>query len=277
MSSGNGPDNSSRKQRREQAREQRKAREAAEAASATRRRRLSQLGAVAAVVVVAIVVIVIATGGKSSNPAETPAPQTKNARLASQDTVKSEIGGIEQSGDVLGKSNAPVTMQYFGDLECPICRDFTLGALPGIIQNEVRSGKLKIEYRSLQTATRQPEVFLNQQVAALAAGKQNLAWYYIELFYHEQGKEGSEYVTESYLQGIAQQVPGLNLKQWSSDRNDKALKSQIYADEKAANEIGFKGTPSFMLGKTGSKLKPFQPSSLTQSSAFEGEINKLAS
>jgi hypothetical protein len=35
----------------------------------------------------------------------------------------------------------------------------------------VRPGKLKIEYRSLETATREPETFHTQQLAALAAGK----------------------------------------------------------------------------------------------------------
>jgi len=270
------PDNLTRKQRREQAREQRKAQEAAEEASAARKRRLAQLGAVAAIVVVAIVVIVLATGGKG-NEAEKPAATTPAAKNEALETVEGEIGGIKQSGNTLGNSNAPVTLQYFGDLECPICREFTLGALPGVIQNEVRSGKLKIEYLSLETATREPEVFMNQQVAAYAAGKQNKAWYFIELFYHEQGKEGTGYVTESYLQGLASQVPGLNLTQWTADRNDKALEKQVLEDEKAANEIGFNGTPSFMLGKTGGTLKPFQPANFQESSAFESEINKLAS
>ena len=72
----------------------------------------------------------------------------------------------------------------------------------------MRTGKLKIEYHSLETATREPEVFKTQQVAALAAGKQNKAWDFIETFYHEQGEEDSGYVTEKYLQGIASQVPG---------------------------------------------------------------------
>ena len=120
-----------------------------------------------------------------------------------------------------------MTLVYFGDLECPICKEFTLGALPSIIQKWVRTGKVKIEYRSLETATREPEVFKTQQIAALAAGKQNKMWHYLELFYHEQGEEDTGYVTESYLQGLAQQVPGLNLTKWTSDRNNPALANQV--------------------------------------------------
>src|ERR1700685_2396304 len=74
-------------------------------------------------------------------------------------------------------------------------------APPSIIDSYVRNGKVKIEYRSMETATRDPDTFDIQQVAALAAGQQDKLWNFIELFYHEQGKEDSGYVTESFLQG----------------------------------------------------------------------------
>jgi protein-disulfide isomerase len=270
-------ENLTRKQRRDQAREQRRANEEAKAAEDARRRRLMQLGAVAAVVVVAIVAILIVTGKSKNAATESHAPTTTNAKNAAVSSVEGELNGIPQKGNVLGKPNAPVTMQYFGDLECPFCREFTLTALPGIIQNEVRTGKLKLEYKSMETATRNPPVFLKQQSAAYAAGRQNKAWYFIELFYNEQGKEDSGYVTESYLQGLAGQVPGLNLSQWHKDRKEEALEAEVLADEKEAREIGFEGTPSFMLGKTGQKLKPFSSTSLETSSAFEPTIDKLAS
>jgi protein-disulfide isomerase len=153
-------------------------------------------------------------------------------------------------------------LQYFGDLECPICKEFTLGALPTVIPKWVRTGKLKIEYRSLETATREPETFKTQQVAAYAAGKQNKAWYFIETFYHEQGEEDSGYVTEKYIQGIASQVPGLNLAQWTSDRGDPALANEVTAtDAQAANNEGFTGTPSFLIGHTGGALTKLEYSS----------------
>jgi hypothetical protein len=48
--------------------------------------------------------------------------------------------------------------------------------------------KVRVEYRSLETATHDPEVFKLQQVAALAAGAQDRMWNFIETFYHEQGR-----------------------------------------------------------------------------------------
>jgi protein-disulfide isomerase len=260
-----------RKQRREQAREQRKALEEEAAAGAKRKARLTQLGIVVAVVVAVVVVILIATGGggtKKVAPHSAAANQTTAA-------INTLVGGIPQSGNTLGNPNAPVTLQYFGDLECPVCKEFTLGALPPIIQKWVRTGKVKIEYRSLETATREQEVFKTQQVAALAAGKQRKMWNYLETFYHEQGEEASGYVTESYLQGLAQQVPGLNLTTWTNDRSDPALVTQVTSDAQAANSVGFTGTPSFLIGKTGGTPSKLEYSSLSDPSSFNEAIEKL--
>jgi protein-disulfide isomerase len=261
-----------RKQRREQARAERKALEQAHLQSAVRRTRLTQLGVVVAVVVVAVVVILIASGGGGSGKPPAPKSGKANKNVA---TVSALIGGIPQSGNVLGSPTAPVTLRYFGDLECPGCQQFTLGAAVPIIQNWVRGGKLKIEYHSLETATREPEVFKTQQAAALAAGKQKKLWYYIELFYREQGEEGSGYVTESYLRGLAEQVPGLNLSQWTNDRNETALANEIVTDAQAANNAGFNGTPAFLIGKSGGAMAKLEPSSYTDPASFNVAIEKL--
>ena len=229
-----------RKQRREQARGERKALEQAEVARAARRTRLTQLGIVAAIVVAIVVVILVTTGG-GGKTAVKPGSAPANATVIE---IKSLLDGIPQKENVLGNPNAPVTVQYFGDLECPICKEFTLGALPTLIPKFVRTGQVKIEYHSLETATREPEVFKTQQVAAYAAGKQNLAWYFIETFYHEQGEEDSGYVTEKYIQGIASQVPGLNVADWTADRSDPVLANEVTTDAQAANNAGFTGTPA---------------------------------
>jgi protein-disulfide isomerase len=261
-----------RKQRREQARDQRKAIEEAEAANVQRRKRLIQLGSVAGVVVVIIAVILVATSGGGGGP---KVPKTKHEKTQNSSAVSTLLANIPQNGNTLGSPKAPVTMQYFGDLECPICRDFTLGALPKLIEKYVRPGKLRIEYRNLETATREPETFRTQQIAALAAGKQQKAWNYIELFYHEQGGEDTGYVTEKYLQELAQQVPGLDLASWTSARNDGEFTNTVTSDAQAANNAGFTGTPSFLIGKTGGPTSKLEYQSLTDPASFESAIDKL--
>jgi protein-disulfide isomerase len=261
-----------RKQRREQARADRKALEEAEAAGAARRKRLIQLGGVAGIVVVIIVVILVATGGGSKTTGIQKAQSGATPPVVTE--VTSLLQGIPQNGNTLGSPSAPVTLQYFGDLECPICKDFTLGALKTLIPKYVRTGKLKIEYRNLETATREPETFKTQQVAALAAGKQQKMWDYIELFYHQQGEENTEYVNEKYLQNLAQQVSGLNLTSWSAARADPQFTNTVAADAQAANNAGFTGTPSFLIGKTAGSAQKLEYQSLTDPASFEAAIEK---
>ena len=236
-----------------------------------RRRRLTQLGIVVAIVAAGFVAAVIGTDGpamtKKVDPGSVEAKNTERA-------VTALVGGIPQSGKALGQPTAPVTLQYFGDLECSICKDFALGALPSLIQTWVRSGKLRIEYRSLETATRGPEVFKSQQVAALAAGRQNKLWHFVETFYHEQGEEGTGYVTESYLQGLASQVPGLSLANWTAARSEPALSNEVASDAQAASQAGFNGTPSFQLGKTGGTLSEYKPESFTDPAPYVAAIEK---
>jgi len=117
----------------------------------------------------------VARGPASGAPAgRAPTPASEVTAL---------LAHIPQKGNALGNPRAPVTLQYFGDLQCPYCKRFTLGALTTLIDDYVRQGKLEVEYRSLRTATHNPSIFQIQQVAALAAGSQNKLWDFVELFY----------------------------------------------------------------------------------------------
>ncbi len=127
----------------------------------------------------------------------------------------------------------------------------------------------------MQTATREPEVFRSQQIAALAAGKQKKMWNFLETFYHEQGEEDSGYVTEKYLQGIASQVPGLNLSQWSSDRSNPEFAKQVETDAQAANDAGFNGTPSFLIGHTGGTMTNSNTATAEEPAFLDEAVEKL--
>lgn len=259
----------SRAQRRQQAREARLALEQARAEWDLRRRRLRWLAGVLAVVLSAVIAILIATGQGGAQ--RKIAPQGAEARAVTA-TVTTLLAGIPQHGGVLGRPTAPVTLQYFGDLECPVCRGFTMQALPSLIQHWVRPGKLKIEYRSLETATRDPEVFADQQLAALAAGRQNRMWNFLETFYAEQGEEGSGYATEAFIAGIARQVPGLALAPWSAAREDAALARTLASDAQAGANDRLAGTPAFLIGHSGSSGRIFEPSSFTEAPPFDRAV-----
>jgi hypothetical protein len=81
-------------------------------------------------------------------------------------------------------------------------------------------------------------------------------------------------VNESYLQGLASQVPGLNLATWTTARSDQDLANEVTADAQAANQAGFTGTPSFELGKTGGTLQKLEAGTFTEAAPYETAIEK---
>jgi protein-disulfide isomerase len=235
----------SRTKQKEEARARRLAEEQARAEKTRRDRRLRMVGGivVGAIIVVAALVIINSGGKKGGIKTGTEATATAKA-------VDQMFAGIPQSGATLGNAKAPVTMTYFGDYECPVCQAFTLqGGFPQLVANEVRQGKVKVEYKSFCTATcngPNPTIFPTQQVAGLAAGEQQKFWQYTELFYREQGQEDTGYVNENYLTSLARQVTGLNLTTWQSDRNNSALTAQVNSDQTDAKNSGATGTPTLI-------------------------------
>ena len=63
------------------------------------------------------------------------------------------LNGIPQSGNTLGKPNAPVTITEFGDLVCSIGDAFALSSEPQLISDEVATGKVKLVFRAFETAS----------------------------------------------------------------------------------------------------------------------------
>jgi protein-disulfide isomerase len=266
----------SRKEQKEQARAKRLAEEQARAARASRARRMQLLGGVliAAVAIIVVAIVVSSSGGTK----KVPKPNSKAATAAAS-TVDALLAVIPQSGTTLGNPKAPVTVTEFGDLECPICMEFaTGGAENQIIQNDVKTGKAKLIYRSLETASGDSGIpsgtFQTQQVAAYAAGAQNKAWNYIELFYHEQGTEDTQYVTPSYLAGLAAQIPGFDVAKWQTDRQDPAYASEIQADAQYAASKGYSSTPTVIV--TGPKGEQDFSTSLEDYSTYQSAINSVS-
>lgn len=232
----------SRKEQKEQARAARIAQQQATAAQAQRTRRIQIFGgAIVIAVIVIVVAIVISSGGAPKQVVPGKPDPTAEAQ------VRGLLTGIPQSGNTLGNPNAKVTITEYGDLECSVCDVFATppsftnpeneagsGWEDNLIKTYVRPGKAKFVYRSLETASgSNPDqnAFAQQQIAAEAAGLQNKEWDFVELMYNQQGAEGTNYVTESYLQGIAHEIPGLNFQKWMADRKLASLKTQLTKDE----------------------------------------------
>jgi hypothetical protein len=184
--------------------------------------------------------------------------------------VSALLTGIPQEGQTLGASTAPVTLQLFAELEDYSSDRWFLTLLPAIIREFVRTNLLRIEYRSFKTNTISSETFVKQQAAALAAGAQNKLWNYVYIFYHEQGKERTPYVTESYLDNIARQVPALNMEQWDINRSADPRVEQVVEEDQQGRTEGIHVTPAYRIGRTGGALKDIEGS---ESIIYTGQIH----
>ena len=138
------------------------------------------------------------------------------------------------------------------------------------------TGKLKIEYRSLETATREPEVFKTQQVAALAAGQQNKLWHFIELFYHEQGEEGSGYVTrrlpaEPRPTGAGAESDAMDERPQRPDAVQPGRRRRAGGEQRRVHGHAF-----VLDRQDGEGAKKLEYASLTDPASFNESIEKLA-
>jgi protein-disulfide isomerase len=186
------------------------------------------------------------------------------------------LADIPQHGSTLGDPKAPVTLQFFGDLQCMDSRRVMLGALPLLIRHWVRDGELRIVYRSTETDTHDPAEFRRQQIAALASGQQGKMWTFVDLFYREQQHEFTNYADDTFLEGIAEQA-GVNLWRWAEEREAERWPRIIESDEALAWRHGWpeRSTPSFLIGPTGGKAHPLLRFSFEEPDLFDEAIREL--
>ncbi|HEY2056092.1 MAG TPA: thioredoxin domain-containing protein [Solirubrobacterales bacterium] len=194
-----------------------------------------------AVIVVVVVIIVVSSGGGDSGGEPTKSEQSEVGKL---------LSGIPQSEMTLGKSDAPVKIFEYGDLQCPFCKANAEEVTPPIIENEIRNGEANITFRNFVIIGPQS---IPAGEAALAAGVQGKAWNYIELFYRNQGEENSGYVTENFIESIARSAEIPDMAQWNKERKSGKFKKQVEATTKQAQKLGFEGTPSFAIEGPSSK------------------------
>jgi protein-disulfide isomerase len=242
------PTTPTKRERREAARAERQAREQAAAAADTRRKRLlTLLGLLGAALVVVIVAVAISSnGGRRKTPSA-----SSGGDVAGVADTKSMLNGIPQRGLTLGRADAPVTIVEFADPQCPYCKEYTLNEMPRVVQDQVRTGKAKMELRLLTFIG--PDSITAAQVIN-ATANQNLMWNTADLMYRNQGEENSGYVTDAFLNGIVKGAGGDAAKA-QRDAATPAVQQVIGAARTLASRYNVTGTPTILVGPTGGDLR----------------------
>jgi protein-disulfide isomerase len=212
--------------------------------------RALQLAAVtllAAVVVVGAIVL-------SSNGADEPAATTP-AGVSPAEEVQDIYGGIPQEGNRLGDPDAPLTLVEIADLQCPFCAEYSVTALPTIVRDYVRTGKINYELRVRSFLGRDS---VRAAGAASAAADQNAMFQFADLFFRNQGPENSDYADADFMRTIASQVEGLDAERVVKAADDPLAEPAVRRDEQFARRIGSTGTPDFYVLRNG-RLAPLAP------------------
>ena len=220
-------------------------------------------GGVALVIVIAIVLaVVLGSGGGSGGSGVVtksdldglPAIGDASSQIALQGApdANSLFKGIPQKGLVLGDPKAPVTMEMFVDVQCPVCQDYEVVHLPGVVKKYIADGKVQLHL--------QPWAFLGPQsftgrYGVIAAADQNKGYEYAKVLYDNQGTEETGWLTGKEMAAIAASVNGLNLAQWRDDVNSSATKATASNVDKLATQKQVTGTPTILVGPTGGALQ----------------------
>lgn len=175
-------------------------------------------------------------------------------------SVNVEDVAIQVDDPVIGDENAPVTLVYWFDYQCPYCKAVDVGgipqipiepALPILVRDYVETGKLKIVFKDY--------AFLGEDSTTAALYKHAIWDLYPEKFYeyHEamygaQDEENGGFGDEGSILTLIAGIPGLDatrLKQQVADNRDDYL-ALMAEDQAEGTTFGIRGTPGFITGKT---------------------------
>jgi len=229
------------------------------------------LAAAAAIVVLLVVAVAAAvklTGGSSG--ATTP---PGGVSLPGSGDVQRLLKDVPQTGNVLGDSSAPVTLVEYVDLQCPYCQQFETQVMPNVIDRYVRSGKLKVELRVLAFIGPDSQ---RGQLAAIAAAEQGKEFNFAQLLYANQAGENSGWLSDEMVASAANSIPGLDLEKLLSAAGTSGVKTtaQRYVTQATADKVT--GTPSLLVGHTGSALTTVSLRSPTDEQSLTDAIDAAA-
>jgi protein-disulfide isomerase len=189
-------------------------------------------GTAAAVVIVAAVIFVLVNRPSAQRP-ETIVP----AGIPQ---------GTSPTGEpMLGSPQARVTIDEFGDFQCPYCGEFVRQTEPRIIASYVATGKARIIWHTL--AFIGPESALAGR-AAWCAEQKGKFWEYFAILYQHQDGENTGTFNTARLERWAGDA-GLDRAAFGECLAGSQSQAGLDAGARAAQQYGINATPSFVVNR----------------------------
>jgi len=178
------------------------------------------------------------------------------------------FAGIPQEGNALGDPAAPVTLIEFSDLRCSHCRTFAQVTLPVLVDRYVRTGRVRVVFGNLPILG---QASVQAARMAAAAGLQGHMFEFTEVFFHD----ATGVVGDDLLRRIGSAVPGLDVNQALADRDSSDVTDALAQVRSFANRFSVLGTPTIMIGKTGTQPHVVDGARAPQPETVTGPIDAL--
>lgn len=182
---------------------------------------------------------------RASSETPKPSPVPSASPVATATTVNPGDPGAEPA-HALGDPKAPVTLEEFGDFECPPC-----GVLHPILKGleaEYGQTKLRIIFREFPLVPTHVHALAAAR-AAEAAGLQGRFWEMHDLIYEHQKDWHEAFDVRPIFEGYAKTI-GLDVAQFARDNASEIVERRIFLDGKRGHSLGVQGTPTvFLNGK----------------------------
>jgi len=195
---------------------------------------LSLIGLVGGLVVVALA---IALSSRPASVAEEP----------SLVSVARAPAGVQADGFVLGRADAPVTIDLYEDFQCPACGMWARQVFPTLVTNEVSAGSAKVVFHDM--AFLGPESSSAGR-AAWAAAQQGRFWDMWTTLYANQGStENAGAFSDERLLEMANLL-GLDAARFTADMESAAAQASIDGSRDEAARAGVSSTPTLVIDGT---------------------------
>jgi protein-disulfide isomerase len=174
------------------------------------------------------------------------------AKRPTQLTKTSEIGAAH----VLGPSDAPVTLEEYGDFQCPPCGK--LSEPINQLQHDYNP-RLRVVFHHFPLVNHQHA--REAAWAAEAAGLQGKFWQMHDMIYHEQDVWSKSLDARVLFQAYAGYI-GLNVERFKKDMESPQVKERVDADQKQGTSLGIKNTPTIFINNHEIDPKQLNPTGL---------------
>jgi protein-disulfide isomerase len=161
-------------------------------------------------------------------------------------------------GRALGQANAPVTFQIWSDFQCPACRSLAVSVAPGIIQQFVVPGTVRMVYSDAAFQGQHgPDPNWDESVEAAAAARcaadQNLFWPMHDWLYANWQGENVGSFRQDRLRAIAQ-AAGLDMTSYDTCMAAGDKQAAVRSETNQAIAQGVQYTPTLYIN--GTELNP---------------------